>query len=122
MIECSISELLISAVAVDGSIRPDVAIVDDRPLADDDRPADGAVGDLGAVFDDDAAVDLGILDRAADVRVERIQDQPVGLEHVLELAGVLPPALDDMRLDALALVDQALDGVGDLQLAARARA
>ena len=35
--------------------------------------------------------------RAVDAPLERVEDQPVGLEHVLELAGVLPPAVDDVR-------------------------
>ena len=51
--------------------------------------------------------------------LEAVEDQAVGLEHVLELAGVLPPAGDHVRLHAQAAVDQVLDGVGDLELAPR---
>ena len=52
--------------------------------------------------------------------LDRVEDQPVGLEHVVEAAGVLPPAAHDVRLDAPAAVDEVLDRVGDLELAARA--
>src|SRR3954466_16139689 len=55
---------------------------------------------------------------AGDAGVGRVEDQPVGLEHVVEPAGVLPPAAHDVRLDAVALVDEPLDRVGDLELAA----
>ena len=57
---------------------------------------------------------------AADVARDGAEHEPVGLEHVLELAGVLPPAGDHVRLDAQAAVDHVLDGVGDLELAAGA--
>ena len=53
--------------------------------------------------------------------LQAIEDQPVGLQHVVQAPGVLPPALDDVRLDAAVGVDQVLDRVGDLQLAARRR-
>ena len=53
--------------------------------------------------------------------LDRIENQPVRLEHVLELAGVLPPAVDEVRPHLEAAVDQILDGVGDLQLVAEAR-
>ena len=76
-----------------------------------------------AGLDDDLAFDarLGV-DRPVDAPLDRVEDQPVGLEHVLELAGVLPPALDDVRPDLEAAIDQVLDGVGDLELVAEARA
>ena len=37
------------------------------------------------------------VDVALDAALDRVENQPVGLEHVLELAGVLPPAVDDVR-------------------------
>ena len=61
------------------------------------------------------------VDRAVDAPLERLEDQPVRLEHVLELAGVLPPAVDDVRADGEAAVDQILDRVGDFELVAEAR-
>src|SRR5687768_10276756 len=51
---------------------------------------------------------------------QRFEDQPVGLEHVLEFAGVFPPSRHQLRRDAQAAIDQVLDSVGDLQLVAQA--
>ena len=62
----------------------------------------------------------GLEQLAADVARDGAEHQAVGLEHVLEPAGVLPPAGDHVRLDAQAAVDHVLDGVGDLELAAGA--
>ena len=53
--------------------------------------------------------------------LEVVEDQPVRVEHVLHLAGVLPPAAHDVRVDAQPRVDQVLDRVGDLELAAPRR-
>ena len=76
-----------------------------------------------AGLDDDFALDAGLgVDRAVDAPLDRVEHQPVGLEHVLELARVLPPAVDDVRPDLEAAVDQVLDRVGDLELVAEARA
>ena len=50
--------------------------------------------------------------------LEVLEHEPVGLEHVVELAGVLPPAAHRVALDPAAAVDQLLDRVGDLELAA----
>ena len=55
-----------------------------------------------------------------DAALERVENQSIRFEHVLQLAGVLPPALDDVRAHGEALVDQVLNGVGDLQLVAKA--
>ena len=86
-----------------------------------DRPADDRALDHRARLDDDLAFDarLGV-DRAVDPAFDRVEDQPVRFEHVLELAGVLPPAVDDVRPDLEAAIDQVLDGVGDLELVAEA--
>jgi hypothetical protein len=53
--------------------------------------------------------------------LELVEDQPVRLEHVLHAAGVLPPAVDHVRIHAQAAVDERLDGVRDLELAAPGR-
>ena len=45
----------------------------------------------------------------------------VGLEQVVGLAGVLPPALDHLGADRAPVVDQPLDRLGDLVLAAPRR-
>ena len=50
-------------------------------------------------LDDDAAVDLRVVELALDAALDGVEDQPVGLEHVVEAAGVLPPAAHDVRLD-----------------------
>ena len=50
--------------------------------------------------------------------LEVVEDQPVGLEHVLHLPGVLPPAVHDVRVHALAALHHRLDRVGDLELVA----
>ena len=81
-------------------------------------PRTDAALEPGARLDHHAAVDLGVDQLALDAALDRVEHEPVGREHVLEPAGVLPPALDDVRLDAHAAVDQVLDRVGDLELAA----
>ena len=72
-----------------------------------------------AGLDDHPTVDLRVDQLALDPALDRVEHEPVGGEHVLELAGVLPPALDDVRVDPRPLVDEVLDRVGDLELAAR---
>ena len=72
-------------------------------------------------FDDHATVDPRVDQLARDSGLDRVEHETVGGEHVLELAGVLPPALDDVRLDPQAGVDELLDRVGDLELATRRR-
>ena len=81
-------------------------------------PADGGALEPRARLDHHAPVDLRFDQLALDAALDRVEHEPVGREHVLEAAGVLPPALDDVRLDARALVDEMLDRVGDLELAA----
>ena len=56
-----------------------------------------------------------------DAGLERLQQQAVALEQRVELAGVDPPAVEDLVADPVAVVDEPLDGVGDLQLAAGRR-
>ena len=62
-----------------------------------------------------------IVDRRRRTRRDRVEHQPVALEQRILLAGVDPPALQDLVADAQALVDEPLDGIGDLELAARRR-
>ena len=119
-IECSTSAALDDAVLADRRVRPDVGVGDPRARADDRRAAHGRALQPRAALDDDAPVALRVDELAVDARLDAVEDQPVGLEHVVEAAGVLPPAAHDVRLDAAAAVDEVLDRVGDLQLAARA--
>ena len=109
------------AALPDRGVGADVGVDQPCSRADDRGPAHGRALDPRARLDDDATVELRVLDHAVAARLERVEDQPVGLEHVGELAGVLPPALHDVGLDAHAPVDHVLDRVGDLELAARAR-
>ena len=53
--------------------------------------------------------------------LDLLQQQPVRLEQRRQLAGVDPPAGEHLAAHPVALVDQPLDGVGDLELAARRR-
>ena len=54
--------------------------------------------DRGARLDHDPALDPRVLvDLAVEPCLDLLQHQPVGLEHVGELAGVLPPAADHLR-------------------------
>ena len=52
---------------------------------------------------------------------QHLQDDAVRREQVVVLAGVDPVALDDLRAHVRAVVEQPLDRVRDLQLAARRR-
>ena len=108
------------AACADRRVRPDVGVADARAGADDRRAAHRRALEHGAALDDDAPVALRVDQLAVDLRLDAVQHEPVGLEHVVQAAGVLPPAAHDVRLDALAVVDEVLDRVGDLQLAARA--
>ena len=69
---------------------------------------------------DDAAVDHGALvDLAVDALLDPLEQEPVGLEQRGELPGVDPPAAEQLAAHLMAVVDQPLDGVGDLEFAAR---
>ena len=106
-IECSISEPAIVDVAVDRGVGADVGVDDARAGGDDRRArAPGVRSSVRALLDDHPALDLGVDQLPVHPRLEVLEHEAVGLEHVLEPAGVLPPALDDVRLDPLAVVDQ----------------
>ena len=106
-------------VVADRGVGADVGVLDAGAGADHGRAADDRAGQRRARLEHDPALDPGALvDLALDPRLQLLQHQPVGLEHVGELAGVLPPAAHDLGLDPVAVVDQALDRLGDLQLAA----
>ena len=74
-----------------------------------------------AALDRHAALDARVDQLAVEALLDVVEDQAVGLEHVLHLAGVLPPAAHDVRVDPQPGVDQMLDRVGDLELAAPRR-
>src|ERR687894_766824 len=72
----------------------------------------------GPLLDHHASLDARVRELALDAALHVLEHEPVGLQHVGELSGVLPPAAHQVRLDTASVVDQALDGVGDLELAA----
>src|SRR5262245_24928697 len=78
--------------------RSHVRVNDFRARADDDRAPNHRSLDEGARLDDDFPFDarLGV-DQALDAALEGVENQAVRLEHVFELAGVLPPALHEVR-------------------------
>src|SRR6266853_1241756 len=97
--------------------RADVAVEQARARADDRRATDHRVPDDGRFLDDDLALDPGHgVEVAVDAAIDGVENQPVGLEHVLEAAGVLPPAVDDLGTHHEAAVDEILNRVGDLEL------
>ena len=90
-----------------------------RAGADDRRAAHDRALELRAGLDRDPALDPArVVGLAVHAALEVLEHEPVRLEHVGELAGVLPPAADRVALDPAAAVDQLLDRVGDLELAA----
>ena len=118
-IECSISERQITHVLADRGVGADVGVLDPRAGADHGRAADDRAAHLRAGLDHDPSLDLRVgVDLALEAGLDLLQHEAVGLEHVGELAGVLPPAADHLRLHLVAVLDQALDRLGDLQLAA----
>src|SRR5690606_29474897 len=104
-------------VVVNAGERADVAVDDLRVFPDDRRAAHHAVHDLCAALDRHAAVHLGAaVDIAVHVRLKLVQHVAVGGQHIVGAPGVDPPALVDVRVDRITVVDQPLDRVGDLQL------
>ena len=55
----------------------------------------------------------------ADVELDGLEHEAVALQQGLQLAGVLPPAVEHLVAHPVAVVDEPLDRVGDLELAAR---
>ncbi len=73
-------------------------------------------------FDDDRADERRFrVDLPVDPALQRTEDEPVGLEQVVFLAGIDPVVTDGLGADVKARVDQPLDGVRDLELASRGR-
>ena len=62
-----------------------------------------------------------VVDLAVDAGLDRVEHQPVAVEQRILLAGVDPPALQDLVRDPVAMIDEPLDRVGDLELTARRR-
>src|SRR5947207_244669 len=75
----------------------------------------------GPFLDHHAPLDPRLDELALDAGVDVLEHEPVRLQHVGELPGVLPPTGDPVALYPPPIVDQALDRVGDLELAAPRR-
>ena len=117
--ECSISLFDTSHPLPIARVRTDEAVDDARSGADRRRTADRRVHDLGAGRDHDPAVDdRAVVDRAVDPVLDLLEQQPVRLEQRGQLPGVDPPTAQQLAPDQVLFVDQPLDRVGDLQLAA----
>ena len=120
--ECSISQSTISQpapMAVNGPMKLSTTACP-APMMAGPRIVELTISAPG--LDDDPAVDRRrVVDRAVDARLELLEQQPVGLEQRRQLAGVDPPARQQLGAHPVAVVDQPLDGVGDLQLAAGRR-
>src|SRR3989442_785825 len=102
--------------------RPHIRVHDARSASDDRRPAHHRAFDRCADLDHHLAFDPALsVDDPLDTALQCIEDQPVRLQHVLQLARVLPPAVDDLGPDREAPIDEILNGVGDLELVAEAR-
>ena len=105
------------AALADRRVGAHVAVAQPRARAHDRRAADGGALEPRAGLDHDPALDLRVDQLAVDAFDLVVEHQAVGLEHVLQAPGVLPPAAHDVGLHPQAVVDQPLDRVGDLQLA-----
>ncbi len=107
---------------VDGREGADERIGDVTALSNNRGSADDAVADVRAGLHGDVALQHRVgRDRRAGVHgmAHPRQHLPVRRQNILHLAGVDPEAAQQVRADVVALVDEPLNGVGDLQLPAR---
>ena len=86
------------AALADRGVGADVAVAEPRTRADHRGAADDRPFEDGPGLDDDAAVELGVDQLALDPLGRGCRGSGVGLQHVLETPGVLPPAPDDVGL------------------------
>src|SRR5687767_8932036 len=97
--------------------RPDVGVFDHAVLSDDDRAANLAVPHHTAFTYYYATQNpRRFIHLPLDAPLDALQDQPVRFQQVFPLAGVFPPSADDVRAHIVALLDEILNGVGDLIL------
>ena len=102
---------------VDGCVGTDVGVLDPRFLPDAGRSSHDAVFHLGSALHGDLPADLGsLVDASLDLGLEGLEDQPIGLQEIFALAGVDPPSIVDVGMNAILFIEQVLDGVGDLEL------
>lgn len=99
-----------------------MAVLKDRARADHDGALHEGAGDLRAGLDDNGADQHAlVVDLALHAAFDAVEEHLVALQDVLDAAGVLPVPAVLLGPDGRAVGHQPLDGVGDLQLAARAR-
>src|ERR1035438_3461083 len=103
----------------DGCVGADVAVAEQRTRTDDGGSAHGRALKARTSLDDHAPVHARVDQLPVDSLGQIVEDQAIGLQHVLQAPRVLPPALNYVRLHAQARVEQVLDGVGYLELPAR---
>src|SRR5208337_890951 len=110
------------AVTGDRGERADVRIGHLGTGADDGRSHDPRPADPGSGVDDHPADKLARrVYLAGHGRLGALQHDPVDLQHVRDIAGVLPVTRDDRGADLAAVRYQPLDRLGDLQLSALRR-
>ena len=120
--ECSISLWTTSQplpMALNGPMKLSTIRVS-RPIATGPRIVELTISAPSATTTRPSSDDAASTD-AVDPRLDLLEQQPVGLEQRRQLAGVDPPAGEQLGAHPLAVGDQPLDGVGDLQLAAGRR-
>src|ERR671919_1915075 len=114
VLQLGVDDLAVGADRAEGA---DVAVHHAGARPDDGGVEEPAGHQLGARLGDHPAPDgrPGVY-RSLDPRLQRLEHQPVALEQRILLARVDPPALEDLVVDAMAVVDQPLEGVGVLHL------
>src|SRR5919199_3923188 len=105
-------------MVVDRRERTDVGVHNSCVLADDRRAANHAVDHLSTRLHGHLTVDLRVpVDKAVDRMGQPPQDEPICIQHVHLLPGVDPPAAMDVGIDAVLVLDEVLDRIGNLKLA-----
>src|SRR6478752_444987 len=95
------------AVGGDRRVRPHVGVDELGTGTDDGRAAHDRPDQLYAFFDDDPALDARLLvDVTVDAVIDGVEHEPVAMQERVLLAGVDPPAPQDLVPYLVAVVDQ----------------
>src|SRR5919199_6091922 len=106
-------------MVVDRRERTDVGVHNSCVLADDRWAANHAVDHLSTCLYGHLTVDLRVpIDKAVDRMGQLLQHEPICIQHVHLLPGVDPPATMDVGIDTVLVLDEVLDRIGNLELAA----
>ena len=109
-IECSSSAPSSRTSRADRAVRADERVLEHGTRADHGRAADRAALDHGGGMDLDPALDARLRQVAAgEVGLDRVEDHPVRGEQPVDLARVLPRAVDDPGLEPAGVADRAHD-------------